>query len=127
MNIKDSIVPLHTHTYQEGGILKIGQRIEAKDDRNHWIEAYVVDANNEQVKIHYKGYITKFDEWINRNATSCFRPYGRYKNTTNLNNYTTTNDNITTTSTTTSMVNNKSHPITKAKKFRVPKPNNSIM
>lgn len=33
-----------------------------------------------QVKVHYKGYHAKFDEWINKDkASSRIRPYGRHK------------------------------------------------
>lgn len=50
-------------------------------DKAHvWLQAYVIDIAEErdQVKIHYKGWHIKFDEWIDRKAPR-FRPYGRNK------------------------------------------------
>jgi len=83
--ISDRFAPLHTHTYIENGQLKKGQRIEVLDERKEWLEAFVVEdedgKGNISVKVHYKGFHTKFDEWILRsNAATRVRPYGRHKN-----------------------------------------------
>ena len=48
-NIRERFVPLHHHTYTDGGILKYGQRIEALDERERWVEAFVCDESNNQV------------------------------------------------------------------------------
>ncbi len=48
-NISERIVPVHTHTYYDGGNLKVGQRIEALDDRNKWLEAFVIEEIEKQV------------------------------------------------------------------------------
>lgn len=48
-NISQRIVPVHTHTYCDGGILKVGQRIEALDDRSKWLEAFVIEEIEKQV------------------------------------------------------------------------------
>lgn len=47
-DISRRLVPKHTHTYYEGGVLKIGQRVEAMDERGEWLEAYIVDENESQ-------------------------------------------------------------------------------
>ncbi len=48
-NISTRIVAVHTHTYVDGGALKLGQRIEALDDRNKWLEAFVIEETDTQV------------------------------------------------------------------------------
>ena len=77
-DIPNRMAPLHTHTYEVGGRLKIGQRIEVLDERNAWLESFVIDETDEQVKIHYKNFHSKFDTWIERGSHR-IRPYGRYK------------------------------------------------
>jgi len=82
-NISERFAVLHTHTYSpERGILKTGQRLEVLDEYKKWLEAFVVDENEAQIKIHYKGYHEKFDEWISRaqqDVQERIRPYGRHK------------------------------------------------
>eukprot|EP00617_Octactis_speculum_P022528 CAMPEP_0185756560 /NCGR_PEP_ID=MMETSP1174-20130828/14983_1 /TAXON_ID=35687 /ORGANISM="Dictyocha speculum, Strain CCMP1381" /LENGTH=526 /DNA_ID=CAMNT_0028435567 /DNA_START=44 /DNA_END=1624 /DNA_ORIENTATION=+ len=74
------IAPFASETYQiPGGVLKHGQRIEVLDTTNKWIEAEVIDTSLDQVKIHYKGWHAKFDEYIPRTSPR-IRPYGRHKN-----------------------------------------------
>lgn len=75
----DRIAPIHTHTYHEKGTLKVGQRIECKDTVGKWIEAYVIEEDEYQVKVHYKGFAAKYDEWIGRSDSSRIRPYGLTK------------------------------------------------
>ena len=72
-----------TMTYQEGGRLVVGHRIEAGDRsaRNGklvWREAFVIACEEDSVKVHYKGYSEKFDEWFPR-GSELLRPYGRMK------------------------------------------------
>ena len=76
----DEIAPLNTHTYIEGGKLQVGQRIEALDKTNKWLPSFVIDLSEErdEAKVHYKGWHTKFDEWLDRNGNR-IRPYGRNK------------------------------------------------
>ena len=74
------VAPLHTHTYVEGGVLKLRQRIEALDKTNKWLEAFVIEVDDAQalVKVHYKGWHVKFDEWLDQRGAR-IRPYGRHK------------------------------------------------
>lgn len=48
-NVCERFAPLHHHTYTEGGVLKYDQRIEAFDERERWVEAFVCDESNKQV------------------------------------------------------------------------------
>ena len=47
-------------------ILEIGQWIDCKDTVNKWCRAKVFDIKVEmnQIKVHYDGWSTKWDEWI---------------------------------------------------------------
>lgn len=78
-DVTHRFAPIHTHTYREGGELKVGQRVEVLDEKLKWLEAFIIDSSPTQVKVHYKGYHPKFDEWIDRTCTHRFQPYGRNK------------------------------------------------
>ncbi len=77
-DITNRIAPLNAHTYYSGGKLKVGQRIEVLDERGEWLEAFVIEEKEKEVKIHYRNYHEKFDTWLDRD-TSRIRPYGRDK------------------------------------------------
>lgn len=41
--------------------------IDAQDQYNKWYEAQIIkidDLNHQRIKVHYKGWKSKFDEWI---------------------------------------------------------------
>ncbi|RYH18300.1 hypothetical protein EON65_27315, partial [archaeon] len=79
-DIPTHITPLHTYTYYDGGRLKLGQRVEVLDETKAWREAFIVDEDEDRVKVHYKGFISKYDEWISRSEKAHrFYPYGRRK------------------------------------------------
>lgn len=65
-------------TVQVGGVLRVGHRIEALDSAKKWLEAEVIDEDLDSVKIHYKNWHKKYDEWIPRNSPR-IRQYGRFK------------------------------------------------
>ena len=69
------LAPIHTHTYHFGGTLKPGQRLEVQDDRGDRLEAFVIDERSNEVKIHYKDFATRYDEWIDRGSRRIF-PFG---------------------------------------------------
>ena len=48
-DIESKVAALNTHTYREGGVLKVGQRIEVLDTKKKWIQSFVIDATVEQV------------------------------------------------------------------------------
>jgi hypothetical protein len=72
------IAPLFSHTYNPPNPLRVGQRIEAMDSRFLWLEAFVIDENALEVKIHYKSWDVKFDEWIRRDSGR-FRRFGPHR------------------------------------------------
>lgn len=53
-NISGRIAPLHTHTYNgsdsSGCGLKVGQRVEVRDERGVWMEAFVIASKEEEVR-----------------------------------------------------------------------------
>lgn len=78
-DIPGRIAPLHTYTYSPPGPLRLGQRVSVLDEGKVWREAFVVEENSERVKVHYRGFAPKFDEYIGRDSVSRFRQYGRDK------------------------------------------------
>jgi hypothetical protein len=46
--------------------VQLGQRVEAIDKTNKWLEAFVIgiSPNENEIKVHYKGWHVKFDEWL---------------------------------------------------------------
>jgi len=43
---------------------ELGQWVDVKDTIDQWLEAEVIDAREDQVKIHYNGWGARWDEWI---------------------------------------------------------------
>ena len=74
------IAILHTHTYVEGKDLQVGQRVEALDETQKWLHAFVIEISEaeDKVKVHYMGWHFKFDAWLGRQSNR-IRPYGRNK------------------------------------------------
>ena len=35
-----------------------------KDEKNKWLEAQILEVANDYIKIHYKGWSSKFEEYI---------------------------------------------------------------
>ncbi|POM65362.1 Hypothetical protein PHPALM_18931, partial [Phytophthora palmivora] len=48
--------------------LQVGQLVDALDTDNHWYEARVLDMDAVYVKVHYRGWTSKWDEWIRRTS-----------------------------------------------------------
>ncbi|KAL8017201.1 putative peptidase C19, ubiquitin-specific peptidase, DUSP domain, Chromo-like domain superfamily [Plasmopara halstedii] len=46
--------------------LESGQLIDAMDTDNKWYESRIVDLKANHVKVHYRGWTSKWDEWIDR-------------------------------------------------------------
>ncbi|RLN95725.1 hypothetical protein BBJ28_00005308 [Nothophytophthora sp. Chile5] len=46
--------------------LKTGQLVDALDTDMKWYESRVVDMDDQRVKVHYRSWTPKWDEWINR-------------------------------------------------------------
>ncbi|KAJ8571665.1 hypothetical protein ON010_g5174 [Phytophthora cinnamomi] len=49
--------------------LQIDQLIDARDTDNVWYESRVVGLSSTLIKLHYRGWTSKWDEWIERTST----------------------------------------------------------
>ncbi|KAF4316902.1 hypothetical protein BBI17_008689 [Phytophthora kernoviae] len=49
--------------------LEIGELIDALDTDNVWYESRVVAMSSTLVKLHYRGWTSKWDEWVERTST----------------------------------------------------------
>jgi hypothetical protein len=47
---------------------EVGQWIDVKDTIDQWLEAQVIQVRNNQVYVHYNGWGTRWDEWIDFNS-----------------------------------------------------------
>ena len=63
--------------------LQINNRLDTKDTQGKWFEARVIELKPSEVKIHYKRFAAKYDEWIPidsdrlaRVSTRCEESYG---------------------------------------------------
>ncbi|KAL3667771.1 hypothetical protein V7S43_007321 [Phytophthora oleae] len=48
--------------------LQIGQLVDALDTDRHWYESRIVDIGPVYVKVHYRGWTSKWDEWVRRTS-----------------------------------------------------------
>ncbi|GMF46041.1 unnamed protein product [Phytophthora fragariaefolia] len=48
--------------------LQIGQLLDALDTDKHWYESRVVDMDAVYVRVHYRGWTSKWDEWVRRTS-----------------------------------------------------------
>lgn len=48
-DIPNKTAYLHTHTYVNGGVLRVGQRIEVLDEKNKWLESFVIEERPAEV------------------------------------------------------------------------------
>jgi len=46
----------------------VGQWVDAKDQRDQWLEAEVLKIRGKQALIHFNGYAYRMDEWIDMNS-----------------------------------------------------------
>jgi len=49
--------------------LEVGQLIDALDTDKRWYESRIVDVDAVYVKVHYRGWTSKWDEWLRRTST----------------------------------------------------------
>lgn len=54
--------------WRHGQEFRLNNRIDVIDTYNYWKEARIIDLNDTQIKIHYKGYSERYDEWIHKNS-----------------------------------------------------------
>jgi len=48
--------------------LKKGQWVDVKDTINEWLEAQVIDIKDSKAFIHYNGWGSRWDEWIDMDS-----------------------------------------------------------
>ncbi|CBN78161.1 conserved unknown protein [Ectocarpus siliculosus] len=82
------LAPAGTMTYQPGGPLRVGHRVEVLDEANQflparfghkWLEADVVEAAEDgRARVHFKGYAKKFDVWVSPRGGRV-RQYGPHR------------------------------------------------
>ncbi|CAM9807718.1 unnamed protein product, partial [Hapterophycus canaliculatus] len=89
------LAPAGTRTYQPGGPLRVGHRVEALDELGQeyalgprlptpagmtwWLEADVVEEGEDgSGRVHFKGYGDKFDTWVSPHANRV-RQYGPHR------------------------------------------------
>jgi hypothetical protein len=72
------LAPAASQVYSEGGTLRRAQRLDVLDTVSKWCEASVVeeDPDRGRVKVHYRGWASKFDEWIACADAHRFAPFG---------------------------------------------------
>ena len=56
---------------------KIGQWIDAQDSLDQWVEAQIINMRNDRIQVHYNGWSSTRDEWIDAISPrlSLFRTY----------------------------------------------------
>jgi hypothetical protein len=66
--------------------LKKGQWVDVKDTIDQWLEAQVIDVKDDKVYIHYNGWGTRWDEWIEMKSDR-IRPFRFHTRQTSFTNY----------------------------------------
>jgi hypothetical protein len=66
--------------------LNKGQWIDVKDTIEQWLEAQVVDVKDNRVYVHYNGWGTRWDEWIEMDSDR-IRPFRFHTRQTNYSHY----------------------------------------
>ncbi|CAM9660983.1 unnamed protein product, partial [Scytosiphon promiscuus] len=73
------LAPAGTKTYQPGGPLRLGHRVEALDENEQWLEAEVVEeGEGGHGLVHFRGYHEKFDVWMSP-ASASVRHFGPHR------------------------------------------------
>jgi len=67
--------------------LCLGQWIDVKDTIDQWLEAQVIDLKDDKVYVHYNGWGTRWDEWIEMKSDRImpFRYYTKQRTFSNYN------------------------------------------
>jgi len=66
--------------------LIVGQWVDVKDTIDQWLEAQVIDIKDNRVYIHYNGWGTRWDEWIDMDSDRIM-PFRYYTKQTTFSNY----------------------------------------
>ncbi|KAG7376693.1 hypothetical protein PHYPSEUDO_012870 [Phytophthora pseudosyringae] len=60
--------------------LQIGQLVDALDTDKRWYESRIVDMEAVYVKVHYRGWTSKWDEWLHRTSGRLAQLHTRVSN-----------------------------------------------
>ena len=52
------------HQWTVGEELRVNNRLDVLDTLRKWLEAIVLEADEKRIRVHYRGYTAKWDEWI---------------------------------------------------------------
>jgi len=66
--------------------LIVGQWVDVKDTIDQWLEAQVIDIKDNRVYIHYNGWGTRWDEWIEMDSIRIM-PFRYFTKQTTFSNY----------------------------------------
>ncbi|KAG6965663.1 hypothetical protein JG687_00005293 [Phytophthora cactorum] len=60
--------------------LKLEQIVDALDTDSRWYEARIVDITDARVKVHYRGWSVKWDEWLSRTSPRLMPSHSKVSN-----------------------------------------------
>ncbi|ETK77527.1 hypothetical protein L915_16216 [Phytophthora nicotianae] len=60
--------------------LKLDQSVDALDTDSRWYEAKIVDITDSRVKVHYRGWSVKWDEWLAKTSPRLMPTHSRVPN-----------------------------------------------
>ena len=79
VDAKSDILRFGEKTYQECSSFTVGQRIDVLDvhpAQNKWTEGEVIAIDGSKVKVHFRNWAAKYDEWLS-NRSRRLKPFGR--------------------------------------------------
>ena len=56
------------------GNLKKGDLIDARDSEGRWFDSVVTEVSTEKIKVHYRGWSSKWDAWVSRYDLKSIQP-----------------------------------------------------
>lgn len=65
------------YTGRIGQDFLLNHRVDVQDPYGKWLEARVVEMNEKQIKVHYRNFHEKFDEWLSKKSDR-IREIGTY-------------------------------------------------
>lgn len=62
---------LKSHTIGRQGMpFQLNNRLDILDQKNNWLEAFIIEINGPKIKVHFKGYTSKWEEWVDTEKES---------------------------------------------------------
>ena len=50
--------------------ISVGDTIDAKDSEGRWFDSRIVEVDRDRVKVHYNGWSSRWDSWVDRKDES---------------------------------------------------------